>query len=232
MLISHTHKFIFTKTVKTASTSVEVYFERYCMDTRDLLEYEENSAAEYRDEYVSKAGIIGFRGEKAERIQKNPEWFHHMPADVIKSKIGNILWDNYFKFCVIRDPYEKLLSAFFHFGIARKKIEISSNNDLIIHFRNWLKSSDVIRADRDKYCIGKNYVMDDVVRFEDLHNDLRRICLKIGIPYLPNRLPRFKSKYRFANADIRNYYDKETENIVFDRFRFEFDFFSYNRLLF
>lgn len=31
MLISHRKRFIFTKTAKTAGTSVESYFEQYCM---------------------------------------------------------------------------------------------------------------------------------------------------------------------------------------------------------
>jgi len=31
MLVSHLKKFIFIKSMKTASTSVEVYFERYCV---------------------------------------------------------------------------------------------------------------------------------------------------------------------------------------------------------
>jgi len=31
VLVSHTHEFIFMKTHKTASTSVEMFFERFCV---------------------------------------------------------------------------------------------------------------------------------------------------------------------------------------------------------
>ncbi len=35
MLVSHRHQFIYTKTHKTASTSVEAYFERFCFPPGD-----------------------------------------------------------------------------------------------------------------------------------------------------------------------------------------------------
>ena len=54
MLISHRKQFIFTKTVKTAGTSVESYFEQFCKPDG---EWQESHAHE---EYVSKSGIIGY----------------------------------------------------------------------------------------------------------------------------------------------------------------------------
>lgn len=56
MLISHRKKFIFTKTNKTAGTSIESYYERFCMPVG---EWEESHA---REEYISDTGVIGYRG--------------------------------------------------------------------------------------------------------------------------------------------------------------------------
>ena len=56
MLVSHRYKFIFTKTVKTAGTSIESYFEKYCMPEGEWKE------SHNREEYVSETGIIGYRG--------------------------------------------------------------------------------------------------------------------------------------------------------------------------
>lgn len=52
MLVSHLKKFIYTKTVKTAGTSVEAYFERYCILPGDF------RVTHTREEYVSSGGIV------------------------------------------------------------------------------------------------------------------------------------------------------------------------------
>ncbi len=59
MLVSYRKKFIYTKTAKPAGTSVESFFEQYCMPEG---EWEFTHASE---EYVSKEGIIGYRGTNA-----------------------------------------------------------------------------------------------------------------------------------------------------------------------
>ena len=51
MLISHKYKFIYLKTIKTASTSVEAYFERFCMPEND---YE---LSHDREVYESNFGV-------------------------------------------------------------------------------------------------------------------------------------------------------------------------------
>ncbi len=38
MLVSHSKKFIFLKTMKTAGTSVEIYLERYCVPSDTYVE--------------------------------------------------------------------------------------------------------------------------------------------------------------------------------------------------
>ena len=231
MLISHTHKFIFTKTTKTASTSVEVYFERYCLGIYDQLLYDSNSIKEYRNEYTSEAGIIGFRGEKQDRIKNNPKWYHHMSAKLIKDLIGDHFWNNYFKFCVIRNPYEKVLSAFFHLYVSRNQLLDKDQNHLISLFRKWIRSSDSLKPDRDKYFIDGTYVMDEIIRYENLNNDIRKICEHLNVSFEPHRIPTFKSQYRTVGSSIYEFYDKKSEEIVFNRFQVEFSFFNYDRMV-
>ena len=103
MLISHRKQFIYTKTAKTAGTSVEVYFEKYCMP-EGAWEFSHS-----HDEYVSAEGIIGYRGKHS----WGKKWRNHMSALKIKNNIGNSIWDKYYKFCVIRNPFDKLVSGFY-----------------------------------------------------------------------------------------------------------------------
>lgn len=85
MLVSHTHRFIYTKTVKTAGTSVEAYFEPLCMPpgTWDL--------SGPREETVTETGIVGYRGPT--RPGTAPVWYNHMPAAEIRTRLGSETWN-------------------------------------------------------------------------------------------------------------------------------------------
>jgi len=104
MLVSHRYKFIYTKTVKTAGTSVESYFEPYCMKEGEW------SFAHSRDEYTSETGIIGYRGNQ---IPDDCVYYNHMPAQKIKNLLGEDIWNSYFKFCVVRNPFSKAASYYY-----------------------------------------------------------------------------------------------------------------------
>lgn len=236
MLISHRKKFIFTKTLKTAGTSIESYFERYCMPEGDWFE------SHARDEYVSEAGIIGYRGDD----QANAKWYNHMSVDLIRAQIEPDLWDSYFKFTVVRNPFDKLISAFFMYDKNRRNLSayqklrtglkrligrstpierVTGKND-IERFRSWIGHGGEI-IDRDKYLIDGREVVDFFVRFEELHKDLEFLCNKLKIPFEPSRLPTFKKGIRHHNYDIAEYYDQKTYNIVASKYRWEIARFGY-----
>lgn len=85
MLASYRKKFIYTKTAKTASTSVESFFEPYCMEQGQW------EFTILRDAHISRAGIIGYRGT-ASRFGRFPfvgkRWYDHMPASKIRRQLG------------------------------------------------------------------------------------------------------------------------------------------------
>ena len=177
MLISHRKQFIFTKTVKTAGTSVESYFEKYCMLKGEWQE------SHWRDEYVSEAGIIGYRG----RNQNGLTWYNHMPAKRIRELVNQDVWDRYFKFTVIRNPFDKLISGFFMLDGAKKRhtcaqrlkafskrlrrgdhpIDRAKGKTTIDRFRRWVQNGGKI-LDRDKYLIDGQECVDFFIRFENL----------------------------------------------------------------
>ncbi len=143
MLISHRKHFIFTKTGKTAGTSVESYFEQYCMPDGEWQESHHG-----RDQYVSEAGIIGFRGGHIAQRKANPIWYNHMPARAIRNKIGQDIWERYFKFTVVRNPFDKLISGFFMYQDQKRKnplridrrnpIHLVTGKTAVERFRCWI----------------------------------------------------------------------------------------------
>lgn len=214
MLISHKKKFIYTKTHKTAGTSVESYFERYCMKEYDW------ELTGFREMMVSNEGIIGYRGHNP--IGKL--WYNHMPASEIRDKIGSTIWDDYFKFCVVRNPFDRLVSMFY---FINKDIEF---DDSIESFRKWIQTG-VIEKERIKYM--EKYIIDDAIcvdyfiRYENLLACIKEVCDRIDVPYEPDRIPKFKAGFRDRSIKLIDFYDDKTIKVVEAVYKKELDYFDY-----
>jgi hypothetical protein len=150
----------------------------------------------FREEYVSDAGIIGFRGKAANA--GDAYWWNHMPAQMIRRRLGEHIWSPYFKFCVIRNPFEKAISAFYYWKRRqfrkrrRRKSQKGEWTDQDPQlFENWLERGRG-PMDRNLFCIKGQFALDDVIRHEILAADMQRICERLGLPWDPERLPTFK----------------------------------------
>jgi hypothetical protein len=246
MLLSHRYQFIFIKTVKTAGTSVESYFEPYCMFDG---EWEQSHA---RNEYVSEAGIIGARAQRHQKLWKRqlrkPKYRNHMPAWEIKNLVGDNIWNNYFKFTVVRNPFDKLVSKYLfkemkinnYYGkvhlfsrklksmMSTKKspLDCAEGETEIERFRSWLKNG-ANPVDRDKYMIENHVCVDYFIRFENLQEDIKEVCERLSLPFDPKRIPEFKKGHRNNEIPVKDYYDQETEDIVRNLYDWEIKKFGY-----
>jgi len=233
MLVSHRKRFIYTKTVKTGGTSVEAYFEPYCMPEGEW------SFAHERDEYISEAGIVGCRGVN----KQGKTWFNHMPARRIKRQLGEPIWHDYFKFCVIRNPFDKLVSAF-HFFEQRFQIEgkfprmkrmvmdeaeflgAIQGKSLEERFRLWIAAGGGV-DDRNKYLIDGEVCMDFFIRQERLAEDVEAVCDRLHLPFEPERIPRLKSGVRPGDRQLSDYYDAGAIAQVEQDYALELSLFHY-----
>ena len=217
MLISHRKQFIFTKTIKTAGTSVECYFEKFCMP-EDKWEFSHS-----RDEYESETGIIGYRGHDA----TGKKWHGHMSAKKIKNLLGDEIWNNYFKFTIVRNPFDKVISNFCMVERMAGKT-ISDDDYRVKHFREWLNSSQLFQ-DYPMYIIDDQICVDFFIRYENLNEGMQDVCKQLGIRYEPEQLPRLNSFFRKDDKlGIDDYYNRESVNIIKKRYAFEIDFFGYD----
>lgn len=236
MLISHRKRFIFTKTSKTAGTSVESYFEPYCMPEGEW------QLSHDRDEHVSDAGIIGYRGAGTPASV----WYNQMSAAAMRDLLGQEAWDGYFKFTVIRNPFDKLISGFHMYekrrqaytplqkakALAKRLLDMGSPIDRvrgstdIERFRSWIAKGGAI-IDRDKYLIDGEVCVDFFIRFEQLQDDLRAVCERLDLPFEPERMPEFKKGMRPHRIPVHEYYDAATEATVRRLYAWEFERFGY-----
>lgn len=225
MLVSHRKQFIYTKTRKTAGTSVEVYFEKYCLPEGAW------TFSHGRAETISPAGIIGYRGS-VRRGEKT--WWNHMPAKDIRRLLGEDVWQRYFKFCVVRSPFDKLVSAFHFFHRMRPPETVKGGDKahqkdvLVDQFRIWLRDLDPA-FDRDTYLIDGRLALDQVIRYEHLKDDIRAVCERLDLPFDPRDIPVLKAGIRDRSIPVCDYFDEKSLALVETRYRYELSCFGYDR---
>lgn len=174
MIISHKYKFIFIKTYKTAGTSLESYLSEFCGETDVLTPV-----------YPPVPG----------HLPRNVgDFYNHMPALEVQKKVGSEVWNSYFKFCVERNPWEKVLSFYW--------ME-KTRNDSSLDLDEFLTRDNIgvnwhLYTDQEQ----KSPIVDRVLKYETIGHNLGQVFNTLGIPWGGTLEPKAKSGYR---SDRRNY---------------------------
>ncbi len=211
MLVSHRKQFIFIKTAKTAGTSVEVYFEKHCFPAGQW------RYSHARPEYASATGIVGLRGPRP----ANAKYWNHMTSEEVRQAVGEAVWCQYFKFTVVRNPFDRLASAFFHWETKNNPSQGTLDNQTTVQrFRYWLKSQPH-HFNPSACLIDGQFAVDYVIRFESLLAGIESVCQQIEVPFQPSEIRRLKSEHRNRSLSLADLYDRETIELV--RRQYEFD---------
>ena len=197
-MINHKHKFIFVRVAKTASTSILL---RLFNDTQNSIRAIQNryliDVSEYWD------------GDR-----------NHYPLGIIKKVVPIKIYNNYFKFGFVRNPWARAVSAY-HYSINWYNWRPSKEPPkTLATFKTWLSSLKPL----DKYCNQYTFVegCDFIGKVENLQEDFNIICDKIGIPR--QELPH---KNKTKHKHYTEHYDEETRKIVAEKFAKDIEYFGY-----
>ncbi len=204
MIISHKHKFIFLKTNKTAGTSIEIALSKFC-GANDIItpitpedeEVREKLGYTAPQNYFLPLSSYGFSDIAKWAIKgKKKQFYNHITAQEIKALVDEDVWNTYYKFCIERNPWDRCISQYYWKYRAGSKSTISefvnSNEPLVLKKKGY-----------DLYTINGNLAVDKVCKFENLADELKEVCNKVGITE-KLELPKAKSKFR---KDKRHYKD-------------------------
>jgi hypothetical protein len=215
MLCSHEKKFIYLKTRKTAGTSVEILFERFCLPPGQLPE------GHWTNQIITQAGIVGARGPWL--VQ--PQFYNHMPASKVRNILGREIFDSYFKFCTMRNPFDKIVSGFWW-----KTPDFSNEpfSNIKRRFTDFVLQRFGRLNDRMIFMIDGHSVIDQFIRYEHLTTDVEQVCKALGIEISVKLLGNYKSGLRKRQEHFSEYYDPLTKGLVEQEFAWEINRFGYS----
>jgi len=227
MIISHKYKFIFIKTAKTAGTSIEVFLSKQCGPMDIVTPIAPPIAGHKPRNYQGFINPIPEILERPTRlfsalrqtITSREKFYNHMPASLVKKRVPGQVWNAYFKFCVERNPWDKVLSHY-HMHAAREGGSLSLDEYLargrfpINHFRY---------TDRS----GAKIIVDRVLRYENLLAELGEVFSQLDIPFHGTLGVKAKSEYRTDRTPYRMVFNDEQRRIVENAFAKEIELHGY-----
>lgn len=149
--------------------------------------------------------------------------FEHKTAIEKIEEIGQKRWNRKLTFTIIRNPWDKVVSHY-HYRVQRNHNDLRNKP---IEFKDWVKhtygNQDTFYYDAPKMFMPQidwiadekdEILVDEVIHFEYLASEFDDLLKKLGVK---RTLPHMKKSSR---GNYREYYDKETIEIVrnwFDR---------------
>ena len=157
--------------------------------------------------------IEEYFGNESVRIQPSK----HADIHEIKSRFKNS-YNNYKKFTIIRNPYDKMVSWYFY-------LKKNLGNYNVIEFNDWIKDPSKFWHANDPISFLKpqyDWIDDtvEIIKFENLNKEINSFFnKKINLPVTN------KSNHN----NYLEYYNKQSLDIIYDKYKKDFIKFNYKK---
>jgi len=206
MIISHKLKCIFVAIPKTATHAIRFSLRKYMDEGTDW----------------EQVGLFVKKSLPIDEIAKVEHG--HITCREIQPFLDSALWESYFKFAVVRNPYDRFVSfcAFINradLNFAKQPLPKMKQTieDKAVQQRILFRPQYEFVTDVDK-----NLLVDFVGRYEQLQEAYNQVCTQLNIPN--TKLTKIN---RSIHKPFAEYYDEELRQAVFAFYRQDFELFGY-----
>lgn len=216
-MIAHKLKAIFIHITKTAGSSIEVALNE----------------VEQRDD----GAIDPMTGEFVKVVTGEEK---HMTARAVQDFVEPDVWDSYFKFSVVRNPFDRFHSLWWNGRYVGKRHTMTFPEFSTYALHKSLKGR-LMNLRKGEWKVHQRFrpqawflqshngkiEMDQVLRFESIRDEFPELARKLGLPsetlpkvLVKNRNPKSRSSYAED-------YDTKTRALVTDYYRDDLETFGY-----
>ena len=163
-------------------------------------------------------------------------FFQHDSAADVKRKVSLEIWNSYYKFSIVRNPWDRVVSLFS--WEARNKPALRPvrklHHKLGVPFDEFTETARLFRSfvagdwsTNDRiYLLDDQLCVDYVIRYEALSEGLDEVCRRVGVPSV--ELPRLKVGLRKQGRSYTEYYDDASRETVAGRHHRDIELFGYS----
>lgn len=158
----------------------------------------------------------------------------HRSAKTLQQELDENIWNNSFKFAYVRNPWDRLVSAYFYRVQGgngsmedRKRAEIYPDTFQVfceqIHRFQSLENESMFICQKDWITDGEsNQIIDFVGRVENIQDDFNLICDSLNRAHI--ELPHINQSTHKSYRDI---YNETTRKLVASAYQKDIDYFKY-----
>lgn len=152
----------------------------------------------------------------------------HLTCKQIKTHVGFEVFNSYYKFTVVRNPWEKAVSQFIYMKHVRKDLRKFIGMTKWTSFKKYLKliskKEHVQWMKQVDFICEKNgkIMVDKVIRFENIEKEFELVRQHLGIPDI--KLPWVNKSKR---KHYTEYYNKRTIQMVSNLYKEDIKAFNY-----
>lgn len=216
MLISESHNFIFIHIYKNAGTSITAALKPFATS---LFQERVSSA-------ISRYPLLRNLEPFLMRFDRfNPTPYNsHIAARQVVAELGEENYGSYFSFAFIRNPWDWQVSLYSYMlkNTTHYQHELVKDLGSFDEYLRWRCAGEVRYQRNFIYSDKGDLLVDFVGRFEQLNEDFQKICSRIGITVT---LPKMNVS---STGSYRDYYNKETVELVNTVFELDIDTFGYS----